>query len=111
MLRVCSQARAGNYYGKGVYFAERAGYCWPKAFSPSSSSSKQLILSEVLTGKVMNYEHVDEATRALAAPPSPEYDSVCGGPHRLSGSICDSKVYVVYSWYQAYPKYIVTFSH
>ncbi|CAB9514288.1 polymerase 11 [Seminavis robusta] len=115
-------------YGRGIYFAERAGYadCYSYRVSgvaaPDESASfheqseREMFLVKLLVGRSAELNHDEnegmaEACRSLVAPPTVEgtdglkYDTVTG----IGDSEYGTRVHVVYENGRAYPEYLVRY--
>ena len=106
--------RPGAFYGRGAYFSDNAAYSdehfaftVPSTPTLEGGAHRQLILARVLCGRTRDYG-VDK-DHTLVRPPD-GYDSVCGGPHKVSSkSVHSCHMTVVYDRAQVYPQYIVTY--
>ena len=95
-------------WGRAVYFSESAQYS--NRYAHCSSSYRELILANVLIGDAFDFG--TEKKKELKFPPiklvssrnlrNIKYDSV--------GAISrDTRVYMVYENYKAYPEYIIRY--
>lgn len=99
----------GGKWGKAVYFAESAKYSDKFAYY-TPSGDKEIIVSQTLIGEA--FDHGTLTNRVLKFPPIREddlqtlrkvkYDSV--------SAICNNtRVYMLYDNYKAYPLYLVRY--
>lgn len=110
--------REGNFYGRGVYFAEKASYVEGR-YAHEAGGRYCLFLADVILGRVKDFgtEKAEELSRPpeLKDPTRPHqlYDSVQGGPHKGWFRTGDKSTImrVIYSSAQAYPTHLVTFTH
>lgn len=103
---------ANNMWGSGAYFAVNASYSDKNyAHRPDGSTTKQLILARVLTGK--SYSYGTHAKRDLTKPPYLPGSSTSGGLQlydTVNGETNGSTVYIVYDHDKSYPAYIITYN-
>lgn len=107
-----------NFYGRGVYFAERAVYSEGR-YSYATKTERggtlyQMLVARVLLGHVKDFGLVKAPQ--LKRPPERTqgrlFDSLRGGPFKGVGrpDAAKSSMCVVYNNTQALAQYIVTYS-
>mmetsp|Transcript_23653 Transcript_23653/g.50182 ORF Transcript_23653/g.50182 Transcript_23653/m.50182 type:complete len:298 (+) Transcript_23653:594-1487(+) len=108
------QYAAQGYWGRGIYFADKASYSKDYSYKPPTSSSvaerpdaregeSEMFLTRLLVGKEIKLDQ----NRSLTVPPS---DPSTGLKYNtVTGETQCSQVWIVYENGRAYPEYLVRY--
>ena len=116
------QYSRGGFWGRGIYFADRAGYSTDYSFRPSQGppqgfddgrrsrgekDEREMFLAKLLVGDQTFIPGPTPQTKALVVPPNKpnsgeKFNTVAGHTNR-------SDVWIVYENGRAYPEYLIRF--
>ncbi|XP_029795296.1 protein mono-ADP-ribosyltransferase PARP14 isoform X2 [Suricata suricatta] len=93
-------------YGKGTYFAVTARYSANDIYSrPDRNGKKHMYYVRVLTGTYTN------GNQSLIVPPPKNPDNPTDLYDSVTDCVNNPGLFVVFYDYQAYPEYLITFTH